>query len=59
MICFLTKGQRCLACGFSGLSIAGVVLDTADQQGDPPGLDQDLAVLLEAEPLIQGLVDVP
>jgi hypothetical protein len=37
--------------GLRGLAVAGVVLDAAHQQRDPPGLDQDFPVLLERHPL--------
>jgi hypothetical protein len=39
------------------LPVAGVVLDTGQQQGDPSGQDQDLAVLFEGDPLALELRD--
>jgi hypothetical protein len=43
---FGPEGQRSLAGGLGCLPVAGVVLDTGEQQRDPSGLDQDLPVLL-------------
>ena len=51
VIGFGAKRQCGLAGGFRGLPVAGVVLDTADQQRDPSGLDQDLPVLPECDTL--------